>query len=146
MMFGMLAHIQGFLNHYNIKLRLEIVVYCLVPLWPFEPRWTGMTVALHGFLSVLCPDCNSVCRLRCEKSWRVCLRWISTLSRDQLLIEKNRFLRCIMMWFDWIWGISFANQYLLYQHPLSPYPNNLSRTRWERGFWVGVKLVKCRKK
>ena len=31
-----------------------------------------MTVALCAFLFVLCPDCNSVCRLCCDKSWRVC--------------------------------------------------------------------------
>ena len=31
-----------------------------------------MTMALRVFLSVLCPGCNSVCRLRCDKSWRVC--------------------------------------------------------------------------
>ena len=31
-----------------------------------------MTMALRVFLSVLCPDCNSVCRLCCDKSWRVC--------------------------------------------------------------------------
>ena len=30
-----------------------------------------MTMALCAFLSVLCPDCNSVCQLRCDKSWRV---------------------------------------------------------------------------
>ena len=31
-----------------------------------------MTIALHAFLSVLYLGCNSVCRLRCDKSWRVC--------------------------------------------------------------------------
>ena len=31
-----------------------------------------MTMSLRTFLSVLCPDCNSVCRLCCDKSWRMC--------------------------------------------------------------------------
>ena len=31
-----------------------------------------MTMSLRAFLSVLCLDCNSVCRLCCDKSWRVC--------------------------------------------------------------------------
>ena len=32
-----------------------------------------MKMTLRGFLCVLWPNGNSVCRLRCEKSWRVCL-------------------------------------------------------------------------
>ena len=72
MKFWMREHFQGVLNHYNIKWRLEIIVSCLVPQRLFEPRWTRMTMALRAFLSVLCLDCNSVCRLRCDKSWRVC--------------------------------------------------------------------------
>ena len=35
-------------------------------------------MALSEFLSVLCPDSVSVCRLRCEKSWRVCLHLFSS--------------------------------------------------------------------
>ena len=31
-----------------------------------------MIMALCIFLSALCLDCNNVCRLRCDKSWRVC--------------------------------------------------------------------------
>ena len=31
-----------------------------------------MTMPLGAFLSVLCPDCNSVRRLHCDKSWRDC--------------------------------------------------------------------------
>ena len=31
-----------------------------------------MAAALRAFLSVLCPDCNSVCQLCCDKSWIVC--------------------------------------------------------------------------
>ena len=73
MRFWMCAYFQGVLNHYIIKWRLEIIVSCLVPLPSFELRWTLMTMALNAFLSVLRPNCNSVCRLRCDKSWRVCL-------------------------------------------------------------------------
>ena len=44
-------------------------------------------------------------------------------------------------------GVSTVNYCLPTFGSPSPYPNNLSGTRWERGgFWVGVKLVKCRKK
>ena len=146
----MRAHIQGFLNHYNVKLRLQVVVYCLVPLWSFEPRWSGMIMALRAFLSVLCPDCNSVCRLRCEKSWRVCLRWICTLSRDQLLIEKIGFsnvLWCDLTEFEvfpWQINTCCTSTPPPPHHHHHHHPNNLSGTHWDTGFWVGVKLVKCR--
>ena len=43
-------------------------------------------------------------------------------------------------------GVSTVNYCLPTFRTPSPYPNNLSGTGWERGFWVGVKLVKCRKK
>ena len=142
----MRAHIQVFLNHYNVKLRLEVVVYCLVPLWSFEPRWTGMTVALRAVLSVLCPDCNSVCRLRCEKSWRMCLQWICTLSRDQVLIEKIGF--CDVLWCDLTEFEVYPSQIntcCTRNPPLLPEQSKRDPLG-KRGFWVGVKLVKCRGK
>ena len=46
-------------------------------------------------------------------------------------------------------GFSTVNYCLPTFRTLSPYPNNLSGTCWERGgfgFGGGVKLVKCRKK
>ena len=52
-----------------------------------------MTMALRAFLCVLCPDCNSVCRLRCEKSWRVCLHLQSTQNMKVKLLSIIRALR-----------------------------------------------------
>ena len=44
-------------------------------------------------------------------------------------------------------GVSTINYCLPTFRTTSPYPNNLSGTRWgNRGFWVRVKLVKCREK
>ena len=54
-----------------------------------------MTMALRAFLSALCPDCNSVCRLRCEKSWRVPVVNLH-FKPGPAFNRKNRFFRCIM--------------------------------------------------
>ena len=54
-----------------------------------------MTMALRPFLSVLCPDCNSVCRLRWDKSRRVCQdrHHSSTVTEPRVLIScENCFL------------------------------------------------------
>ena len=58
--YWMRAHIQGVLNHYNVKLRMQVVVYWRFPLWSFELRWSWMIMALRAVLCVLCPKCKCV--------------------------------------------------------------------------------------
>ena len=79
-----------------------------------------MTMALHAFLCVLCPDCNSVCQLHCEKSWRVCLHLQSAQNVKVKLLSIIR-------------GVSTVNYCLPTFRTPSPYPNNLSGTCWENG-------------
>ena len=83
-----------------------------------------MTMALLTFLCVLCPDFNIVCRLRCGKSWRVCLH---LKSAQNMKVKLRSVIR----------GVSTVNDCLPTFRAPSPYPNNLSGTRWERGFFFG---------
>ena len=84
-----------------------------------------MTITLCVFLYVLCLDCNSVYRLHCEKSWRVCLHLQSAQNVKVKLLSIIR-------------GVSTVNYYLPTSRTSSPYPNNLSRTCWEKeGFGWG---------
>ena len=93
-----------------------------------------MRMTLRAFLCVLCPDCNSVCRLRSEKSWRVCLHLQSAQNVKAKLLSIIR-------------GVSTVNYCLPTFRTPSPYPQQFQRDLLgKRGFWVGVKLVKCRKK
>ena len=93
-----------------------------------------MKMPLRGFLCVLWPNGNSVCRLRCEKSWRACLHLQSAQNVKVKLLSIIR-------------GVSTEKLLLTYFHNPLPLPQQFKRDPLgKRGFWVGVKLVKCRKK
>ena len=64
-----------------------------------------MTMAFHAFLSVLRPNCNSVCRLRCDKSRRVCqdrhhssavIEPRDPISRENFFLVTEIFVFCIL--------------------------------------------------
>ena len=84
-----------------------------------------MTMALRVFLCLLCPDCNSVCRLLCEKSWRVCLHLESAQNVKVKLLSIIR-------------GVSTVKYCLPTFRTPSPYPNNLSGPVEKKGALGGV--------
>ena len=92
-----------------------------------------MKMPMREFLCVLWPNGNSVCRLRCEKSWRVCLH----LQSDQNV--KVKLLSIIR-------GASTVNYCFPTFRTPSPYPNNLSGTHWERGGLGGGKVGEMQEK
>ena len=49
----MRAHIQGLLNHYSVKLQMQVVVYCRFPL--IEVKWNdnGLTAGSLCIVSAL---------------------------------------------------------------------------------------------
>ena len=112
--FWMRAHIQGVLNQYNVKWRLEVSVYGLVPLWSFEPRWTWIRMALCEFLSVLCLDCTCVS----TSLWEI-MEGVPASILQSAQNVKVKLLSIIRIF-------STENYCLPTFRTPSPYPNNLN--------------------
>ena len=91
-------------------------------------------MALREFLSVLCPDCKCV-----STSLLEIMEGVSASILQSAQNVKVKLLSIIR-------GVSTKLLLTYLQNPL-PLPQQFKRDPLgKRGFWVGINLVKCRKK